>query len=355
MATQTILANPARAAIFLVLTVDEGADPAAVRDLLAQVSGLTRSVAFRVPDDELLCVVGIGSRLWDRIFPGVVKPRALHPFEALHGDRHTAPSTPGDLLIHLRSRELAMCFELAGIITTRARGLATVVDEVHGFRFFDERDLLGFVDGTENPEGAAAGLAVTISPEADPAYAGGSYVIVQKYLHDMAAWDATPVAEQERVIGRSKLEDLEMSDEVKPRNSHIALNVIEDDNGVQLQIMRDNMPFGHVGNGEYGTYFIGYSADPSVTERMLRNMFIGDPVGNTDRILDFSTAVTGSLYFVPTIDFLDAPPAPVTPAVQSGTVDQPSELDRPGGAVTGDAPERDPDDGTLGIGSLRDL
>lgn len=340
MATQKILANPARAAIFLVLTVDDGADPADVRAVLAQISGLTRSVAFRVPDDELLCVVGIGSRLWDRLFPGVVKPKGLHPFEALQGDRHTAPSTPGDLLIHLRSREMSMCFELAGILTTRLAGLATVVDEVHGFRFFDERDLLGFVDGTENPEGDAGELAVSIRPEVEPDYAGGSYVIVQKYVHDIAAWNSTPVAEQERVIGRSKLEDLEMSDEVKPPNSHIALNVIENADGVQQQIMRDNMPFGRVGTSEYGTYFIGYSADPSITEQMLRNMFIGNPVGNTDRILDFSTAVTGSLYFVPTVDFLDAPPAPapLEPAAAPTTPAQ----DAPG-------------DGSLGIGSLRDI
>ncbi|MBN9172103.1 MAG: Dyp-type peroxidase, partial [Microbacterium sp.] len=126
---------------------------------------------------------------------------------------------------------------------------------------------------------------------------------------DMAAWNALSVEEQERVIGRTKLDDIEMLDDVKPANSHLALNVIEDEHGVQRQIMRDNMPFGSVGDGEFGTYFIGYAATPDVIEQMLRNMFLGNPPGTYDRILDFSTAHTGSLYFVPTVEFLDDPPA----------------------------------------------
>jgi putative iron-dependent peroxidase len=193
-----------------------------------------------------------------------------------------------------------------------------VVDEVHGFRYFDERDLLGFVDGTENPVGEPAQLAVTIG-DGDPDFAGGSYVIVQKYLHDLPAWDSLSVEEQERAIGRTKLEDLELSDDRKPANSHVALNTIVDEDGEQRQILRHNMAFGTVGSAEFGTYFIGYSATPTVTEQMLQNMFIGQPPGTTDRVLDFSTAVTGSLFFVPTADFLDDPPAgpgsaPLSPA-----------------------------------------
>lgn len=124
----------------------------------------------------------------------------------------------------------------------------------------------------------------------------------------MQAWHALPVPEQERVIGRTKLEDVELADDVKPANSHVALNVVDDADGNQLQIVRANMPFGRAGTSEYGTYRIGYSRTPAVTERMLRNMYIGDPPGNTDRILDFSTAVTGTLFFTPTADFLDNPP-----------------------------------------------
>ena len=189
-------------------------------------------------------------------------------------------------------------------MTERLRGLAQVVDEVHGFRSFDERDVLGFVDGTENPEGAAAADAVLIGDE-DPAFAGGSYVIVQKYLHDLRAWDALTTEEQELIVGRTKLNDIELPDEDKPPNSHLALNVITGPDGEERQIMRFNMPFGQVGKEEFGTYFIGYASTSQLIEQMLTNMFIGDPPGTTDRILDFSTAVTGGLFFVPAAEMLE--------------------------------------------------
>ena len=304
---QPVLTPLTEAAIFLVATVADGGEEA-VRDVLADVAGLTRSVGFRIPDGGLTCVAGIGSDTWDRIYPGLGRPAGLHPFVELTG-RHTAPATPGDLLFHIRARRMDLCFELAEHLTTRLGPAITVVDEVHGFKYFDRRDLLGFVDGTENPTGNAAAAAVTIGEE-DPDFAGGSYVIVQKYLHDMASWNALPTEEQERVIGRTKLSDLELADDVKPVDSHVALNTVTDENGEERQILRDNMPFGRVGSAEYGTYFIGYAAHPDVIEVMLRNMFIGRPEGVTDRVLDFSTAVTGTLFFVPTADFLEDPPEP---------------------------------------------
>ncbi|GLC85032.1 peroxidase [Microbacterium arabinogalactanolyticum] len=305
MGFQQVIAAPARAALFLVLTVNEGSEEQ-VRELLADASGIARSVSFRTPDDDLDCVIGLGSALWARLFDATA-PKGLHPFVPLNGARHAAPATSGDLLLHLRAHHMDSCFELSRQLMNRLRGHVEVVDETHGFRYFDERDLLGFVDGTENPQGAAADSAVLISDE-DPEYRGGSYVIVQKYLHDLGAWNALAVEEQERVIGRSKLDDIEMPESVKPADSHIALNVITDAGGVQKQIRRENMPFGAFGSGEFGTYFVGYAADPAVIEEMLRRMFLGGPSGETDRILDFSTARTGTLFFVPTVDFLDGVP-----------------------------------------------
>jgi putative iron-dependent peroxidase len=317
---QRILTPFTEAAIFLVLTVDQGVEDE-LRDVLADVQGLRRSVGFRIPDADLSCVTGIGAELWDRLF-GRPRPAGLHPVLEIRGAEHTAPSTPGDLLLHIRAHRMDLCFELAQRLVERLAGLARVIDEVHGFRSFDQRDLLGFVDGTENPEGAGAFDAVVIGDE-DAAFAGGSYVMVQKYLHDLADWDALPVSEQERVIGRTKLSDIEMPDEVKPPNSHVALTVIEGPDGEEREVVRYNMPFGRVGAGEYGTYFIGYARTPDVLEEMLSNMFIGKPPGTTDRILDFSTAVTGSLFFVPDAEFLDDPPpgpASATAAADDGSL-----------------------------------
>jgi porphyrinogen peroxidase len=211
-----------------------------------------------------------------------------------------------------------LCFEFAAQVMYRLAGHVTVNDEVHGFRYFDERDLIGFVDGTESPSGTAGVTAAIVTGADDPDFAGGSYAIVQKYLHDMPAWNALPIEEQERAIGRSKLDDIEMPDDVKPVNSHVALNTITDANGEEQKIVRANMPFGDVGRAEFGTYYISYAASPTVTEQMLTNMFIGNPPGNTDRILDFSTAVTGGLFFAPSADFLDNLPDPPSSSTTSG-------------------------------------
>ena len=326
---QPILAPLTPAAIFLVLTVDDGGE-ATVHDALQDVSGLVRAIGFREPQKRLSAIASIGSDAWDRLFSGP-RPAELHRFVELSGPRHHAPATPGDLLFHVRAESLDVCFELADRILKSMDGAVTVVDEVHGFRYFDNRDLLGFVDGTENPDGPLAVSATAIGDE-DRDFAGSCYVHVQKYVHDMSSWNSISVTEQERVIGRTKLEDIELDDDIKPDDSHVALNVITDDEGTELKIVRHNMPFGELGKSEYGTYFIGYSRTPQVTEQMLRNMFLGDPPGNTDRILDFSTAVTGGLFFSPTVDFLDDPPPLPTAPVAETSVAQ---------------------DGSLSIGSLK--
>jgi putative iron-dependent peroxidase len=338
VASQPVVSPLTVAAIFLVVTIDDGGERV-VRELLADLPGLQRSVGFRIPTGQLTLVTGIGSAAWDRLFAGP-RPAGLHPFRELSGPRRRAVSTPGDLLFHLRAQQLDLCFELATQIMGRLAGAATVVDEVHGFKYFDERDLLGFVDGTENPTGQAATDAVTVGAE-DPDFAGGSYVAVQKYVHDLAGWNALPVEAQERVIGRSKLANIEMSDEVKPSDSHVALTTIVEPDGTERQILRDNMPFGSVGSGEYGTYFIGYSSSPAVLEQMLENMFLGKPPGNYDRILDFSIPVTGSQYFAPTADFFDDLPAP--PATTSVVAE-------PAGDSGGDRVRAD---GSLAVGSLK--
>ncbi|GAA3571305.1 Dyp-type peroxidase [Amycolatopsis ultiminotia] len=328
--SQSVLGPLTRAAVFLVVRVDEGAEQIA-KDLLADLPGLQRTVGFRALAGGLTCVAGVGAAAWDRIY-GAPRPAELHELPVFSGDRHTSVTTGADLLFHLRADRTDLCFELETLIMDRLRGSVTVVDEVSGFRYFDARDVLGFVDGTENPTGGGAARAVLVDD--DGPFDGGSYVVVQKYLHDMAAWNALGTEAQELVIGRRKLSDVELSDEEKPPDSHLALNVITDEDGNELDILRDNMPFGRPAYDEFGTYFIGYAKTPSVIERMLENMFVGAPPGNHDRILDFSTPLTGALFYVPTVDFLEDPPEiPASP---------PAEPEPPA-----------PDGSSLGIGSLR--
>src|ERR1700761_9383855 len=300
---QNVIGPLTRSAIFLVLCIRQDEDAyTELRDFCAGLSGLIRAVEFRDVEAGLTCIAGFGSDAWDKLF-GVPRPAELHPFREIRSGGRDAVSTPGDILFHIRAKRMDLCFELAAQIMESIGDAVTVADEVHGFRYFDDRDVMGFVDGTENPRGDAAREAAVVGSE-DPVFAGGSYVIVQKYLHDLKAWNALPVEMQERIIGRRKLSDIELSDTDKPAYAHNALTNIEE-NGRQLQILRDNMPFGRPGHGEFGTYFIGYSRTPRVTEMMLENMFVGRPAGNYDRLLDFSQPATGSLFFVPPATFLD--------------------------------------------------
>jgi putative iron-dependent peroxidase len=341
---QPVSAPLSRAAIFLIVTVNPGPEHrATVRSFCADLAALLRAVEFRDLEAGLCCVMGIGSEAWDRLF-GDPRPAELHPFREIRAGPRHAVATPGDLIFHIRAKRMDLCFEVATQIMARLGDAVSAVDEVHGFRYFDDRDLLGFVDGTENPRGAEVIEAALIGEE-DAAFAGGSYVIVQKYLHDMDGWNALSTEAQERIIGRTKLSDIELDDAVKPTSAHNALTTITE-NGEELAILRDNMPFGRVGEGEFGTYFIGYCRTPRTTEQMIENMFVGRPPGNYDRLLDFSRAVTGTLFFVPSATFLDCvaddEPAAMAPAPP------------PASATTESAQSLTPvPDGSLGIGSLK--
>ncbi|MFZ0275947.1 MAG: Dyp-type peroxidase [Candidatus Sulfotelmatobacter sp.] len=348
---QPVSAALTRAAIFLVTTLNAGPENrATLRSFCGDLAALVRAVEFRDLEGSLSCVIGFGSSVWDCVF-GAPRPTELHPFREFRAETRHAVSTPGDLLFHIRAKRMDLCFELATQIMARLGNAVSPVDEVQGFRYFDDRDLIGFVDGTENPRGAAVIEAVLIGEE-DAAFAGGSYVIVQKYLHDLEGWNALSTEGQERIIGRTKLADIELDDAVKPTSAHNALTTIVE-NGKEIKILRDNMPFGQPSHGEFGTYFIGYSRSPRTIEQMLENMFIGRPPGNYDRLLDFSRAVTGCLFFVPSATFLDAvtedeasedqpaaePPAPAAAAETSSSLSSSSNP-----SVR---------EGSLGIGSLK--
>lgn len=301
---QSVDAPLSRASTFLVLTIADGVEAAnRVSAVIADIGGLVRTVGFRSLGGQLSCNVGIGSNAWDRLeTPG--RPEQLRPFLPIRGRVHVAVATPGDLLFHIRAERADLCFELERLLLDNLGTDVTVVDEVQGFRYFDSRDLLGFVDGTENPTGASMAASSVVGDE-DPDFAGGSYVVVQKYLHDLDGWAKLTTQQQEHVIGRTKLDNVELDESEAERKSHKTLATITDANGVEHPILRDNMPFGAPGQGEFGTYFIGYARDLWVIEHMLRRMFVGDPVGEYDRMLDFSKAVTGSTYFVPSIGVLE--------------------------------------------------
>lgn len=294
-------------AMFIVYGLKDTPQTAdAVKDVCTNFSAMIRSMRNRFPEMQFSCTIGFGAQAWSRLFPAQSRPKQLETFKQIKGDRHTAVSTPGDLFFHIRAKQMGLCFEFASILDQKLNGAVTPIDEVHGFRYLDGKSIIGFADGTENPDVDENPYDFATIGSEDPDFAGGSYIFVQKYIHDMAAWNALPVEEQEKVIGRHKFNDVELSDQEKPANAHNAITNIQDSEGNDLKIVRTNMPFANTSTGEYGTYFIAYAGKFSTTRQMLENMFIGNPAGNTDRLLDFSTPVTGTLFFAPSYDLLGA-------------------------------------------------
>lgn len=302
--SQRVDAPLTQSATFLVLSITDGPEAIkTVRSTLADIDGLAKNVAIRDLGASFACTVGIGSNVWDGV-TGLPRPAELHPFPPVKGATHTAVSTPGDLLFHIRAERRDLCFEFERQLMDLLGDAVRVVDETIGFRYFDVRDLLGFVDGTANPVGPAVPTSILVAEE-DESAAGGSYIVVQKYLHDLKAWRTLPTEQQEAIIGRTKLDNIELADAASGKqSSHKTLATIEDENGDEHDILRDNMPFGSPGSGEFGTYFIGYSRRLWVIERMLQRMFVGEPPGLHDRLLNFSKPMTGTTFFAPSASLL---------------------------------------------------
>lgn len=346
-AQQGINSDQTLAAIFLVLNAERGPENVRrIRQASGNIDKLVHAIAARDTSAHLSCVTAFGSEIWEPLF-GSKRPRELHPFRPLRSGPRIAPATPGDILLHIRAERMDMCFELAAQFMGQLVSDVTVADEVHGFRYFDDRDLTGFVDGTENPSGALR-VDSTLVGDEDAGFTSGSYVIVQKYLHDLHKWNSQSVETQEHVIGRTKLEDIDLDDSVKPSNAHNALTTLVE-NGDEVKILRHNMPFGNAGGGESGTYFIGYARSPRPIEQMLENMFIGRPPGNYDRLLDFTHAVTGTNFFAPSVPLLSSlatSPDLLEPA--AGISPLPKEVSRSGQESAPAKTSR-----SLNIGSLK--
>jgi putative iron-dependent peroxidase len=301
--SQRVDAPLTSSATFLVLSATDKEDSiSTIRSVLASLDDLAKNVSIRDLNAQFACTVGIGSDIWDRL-TGLPRPAELHPFKEIKGNKHTAVSTPGDLLFHIRSERRDICFEFERQLMDQLGDSVSLIDETVGFRYFDVRDLLGFVDGTANPVGPAVPSSVLIAEE-DTSAQGGSYIVIQKYVHDLESWKSLPTETQEKIIGRTKLDNVELDDAESGQRSHKTLNTIEDENGNEHDILRDNMPFGSPGSGEFGTYFIGYTRRLWVIEKMLERMFVGHPPGLHDRILDFSTPLTGTTFFAPSASLL---------------------------------------------------
>lgn len=247
----------------------------------------------KFPAEHLGAVVAFGHDVW-RDLSGGQGAAELKPFVPL--GKGLAPATQRDVLVHIQSLRHDVNFAVAQAALTAFGSSIVVEEETHGFRGIEERDLSGFVDGTENPK-AEARVQVAIIPEGE-ADAGGSYVMVQRWQHNLTQWNRFSVQQQEEVFGRTKQTDEELDPATRPDTSHVS-RVDLKEAGKGLKILRQSLPYG-TASGEHGLYFISYCARLWNIEKQLLSMF-GELDGKRDAMLRFTRPVSGSYYFAPSL------------------------------------------------------
>lgn len=283
-----IFAQGTRSHVFLEFDVRAGAE---ADDVLAALQSLRQPA---VTAGGANVVLAFGPDLWRRIAPGDA-PAALGPFPALPG----VPTTPHDVFVWIHGTGPDVLLDIARTVDRLLAPVADLAQETSGFVYHDSRDLTGFVDGTENP-GVEEAFEVALVD--DGPGAGGSFVMTQRWRHDLSAFHALDVAAQEAVIGRTKPDSVELDDDAKPATAHIARVVVAED-GKELEIYRRSVPYGGV--REHGLFFLAFSADPGRFVRMLERMFGTAEDGLRDALLDFSTPLSGAFYFAPSLAALE--------------------------------------------------
>jgi putative iron-dependent peroxidase len=244
-------------------------------------------------------VVGVRPSLWGRVAPQEMPANVTDFAQEVHGvDGYTMPATQHDLWVWVAGHAYHTVFDVSREVITTLAPVAHLATETAGWTYKESRDLTGFIDGTENPPLSEA-PEVALIPDGSPG-AGGSVVLIQKWVHDVASWEGLTVEQQEKVIGRVKQNSTELDEEVRGSQSHVSRNVIEVD-GVEQHIFRRNSPYGTA--TDHGTMFIGFSCEQQRLARMLNRM-AGAEDGIRDALTRYTTAVSGAYYFVPSVEAL---------------------------------------------------
>lgn len=299
-AQSVILPLPSEHARFIVLTLKD----LSLAELKQQIEALlaTRDLLIsQHPDAHIKTAIAFGPELWSKLH--ATTPTGFKQLAPQHG-AFNMPVVPADVFIHIASSRTDLCFALSQAFFTGIQNKVNVLDERACFRYLDSRDLTGFIDGTENPQFPDDRAEVALLPEQNGIFADGSFIFAQRYVHNLAKWQQLKVDSQEQVIGRTKLESIELEDDVKPENAHVARTVVEDADGEEMEILRHSLPYGD-GQGEQGLFFVAYTHDLSIIDAMLKRMFgtAGDAIH--DRLLHFTTAVDGAYYFAPSNELLE--------------------------------------------------
>ncbi|NAS04518.1 Dyp-type peroxidase [Acinetobacter haemolyticus] len=298
-AQSVILPLPSDHARFIVLRLKD----LTIFELKQQIDALlsTRDrLISQHPNGQIKTAVAFGPELWAKLYAET--PTGFKQLNPEQG-AFNMPVVPADVFIHIASARADLCFAMSQAFFAGIQDKVEVLDERACFRQFDGRDLTGFIDGTENPQFPEDRAEATLIPDSAGVFADGSFIFAQRYVHDLAKWHQLKVDAQEHVIGRTKLESIELDDDVKPENAHVARTVVEDDAGEEMEILRHSLPYGD-GKGEQGLFFVAYTNNLNIIDEMLKRMFGTTGDGIHDRLLHFTTAVDGAYYFAPSDELL---------------------------------------------------
>ncbi len=295
-----ILAGEKQHALFLLLRRRIGRRAGArIRKTLASLPECAQTLGKQDTRSGFVATAAFGAGIWSELWAD--RPHSLRTFPRIPGAIHPVPATDADMLLHLRADRYDFLHDFADKLVLELSEWLDLLEVVHGFRYHEGRDLTGFVHGSNNPQGPERAEVALVGAE-DPAWAGGSYIHVQRYVHRMNEWNKLPLRQQETVMGRTKCSNEEISREDRPLTCHLQRVHVEE-NGITLKLLRHSMPYGQPG-GERGLYFCSYSRDPGIFEKMLSRMVAPTHDGRVDHMLNFSRAVSGAAFFSPSIEKL---------------------------------------------------
>lgn len=272
-----------------------------IRAAISRLPKLFDNYAEQFSEANLIGVVAIGDAYWDEFYP-LARPALLAPFPAMNSGDRVAPISSHDIYIEIRSDRADVNHIVSSKVCELFGDSVELIEQVQAFRFLDGRDLTGFVDGTENPQGLHRREVALVKAEQDNNFAGGSYLHTQRYQHNLKLWGALAEHEQEDVYGRTKLDNIEYESADKPLTAHTKRTSLKDESGNSIEIVRQSMPYGDM--KRKGLFFVSYCHSPKPFEIMLNSMIHGDGHGNSDHLLKYTQAETGSAFFAPSLSFL---------------------------------------------------
>jgi len=288
-----IIAEPSSDACFVTLNVKRSR-MTEFKQSLAMIPDLVSQIQAQFPKAELHAAIGFSKLIWSEL--DNKQPQELDRFPAFKGPETEITPTDVDLVLHIRAMRHDASFQLTQSLFALFDDSVELVEEVQCFLYKDSRDLTGFVDGTENPQGEQR-KAVALVGDEDADYRHGSYFNLMRFSHNLTKWQKEDLKTQEDTYGRTKEDNEEYPSADKSPNAHTKRTSLKDEDGKSIEILRQSMPYGNL--NDQGLMFASYGKSASHFNLMLKSMILGDEQGHTDHLMRYTTAKTAQAFFMP--------------------------------------------------------